>query len=94
LPDYDYYLFVDDDILLDPPTIGGIFKVAVDYNLELCQPSLSEDSVTDWPLLKPGGFLFLHVYNRKWLSVTELWFKKVQCVDRLTMFTWLDSPGT
>lgn len=69
LLNYDYYLLVDDDILVDAATIEAVFKTAVDCRLELCQPSLSEDSATNWPQLKHKAGIRLEFTN----------FVEVQC---------------
>lgn len=59
LLEYDYYFFIDDDLIIDQYTIEKVFKTAKQYHLELCQPSFSKNSNTYWPGLinKEGVYL-------------------------------------
>lgn len=46
---HDYYFFLDDDILLSVQTIRDIFTFAEANNLDLAQPSLTDNSFSSHP---------------------------------------------
>jgi len=56
--DFDYVWFPDDDVDISGRDAERLFQWAHNYNLQLCQPSLSADSAcTNWPITKhvPGS---------------------------------------
>jgi hypothetical protein len=59
MKEHDYILFADDDIRLDSEKVCAIFELARKYQLDACQPSLTTDSVVNWPHTrhKPGVLL-------------------------------------
>jgi len=51
LTQYDYVLFLDDDILLSARDIDRLFAIMRDQKLDLAQPSLTKDSYGSFPAL-------------------------------------------
>jgi hypothetical protein len=49
---YDAIWVVDDDIVLDTGSINKMFKLFVEYELKLAQPSFSKGSKTPWKVTK------------------------------------------
>jgi hypothetical protein len=55
---YDYFWLAEDDILSDVDTINALCQIAVDYNLEVCQPSLDTNSFYSYLItLRHSSFL-------------------------------------
>lgn len=42
---YDYIWFPDDDLVADASTVNRLFEVCREFSLDLCQPSLTLDSI-------------------------------------------------
>ena len=59
IQDYDYVLWLDDDLLVSLDSINRIFEMAESYQLDLCQPSLMPGSDASWrhTYSKPGVLL-------------------------------------
>lgn len=51
LTQYDFVLFLDDDILLSAPDINQLFEIMRDEKLDFAQPSLTQDSHGSFPVL-------------------------------------------
>lgn len=58
---YDYFWFVDDDISTSCNDINNLFKIAVDYQLKLAQPSIS--GFRSFPQTKRVSGMFLRYTN-------------------------------
>lgn len=50
LEDYEYIWLPDWDINFNPNDLNNLFSIAKEYNLDLSQPSLSEDSHISWKI--------------------------------------------
>ncbi len=51
LDQYDWIWMPDYDVHLDATEIDRLFRIAQDYNLNICQPSLTHDSYHSFPLV-------------------------------------------
>jgi hypothetical protein len=51
LTQYDFVLFLDDDILLSAPDINRLFEIMRDEKLDFAQPSLTPESYGSFPAL-------------------------------------------
>lgn len=63
LLEYDYYFFIDDDLIIDQYTIEGVLRVSQGYHLDLCQPSLARGSYTYWPQLMNKEYVYMQYTN-------------------------------
>lgn len=54
---YDYFFFVDDDLVFDSSVFGEWLKIVIENHIDISQPSLTPDSKADWPHLKQQGSL-------------------------------------
>lgn len=61
--DYDYVLFVDDDIVISPYAVETTFELARKYELDACQPSLSAGSTASWPHTRQRDGVVLEYSN-------------------------------
>ncbi len=52
LEQYDYILYLDDDVLITEEAITRLFRLAETLQLQLAQPALTQDSVSAWEVLK------------------------------------------
>jgi hypothetical protein len=50
MDDYEYIWFPDWDISFNPNDLNNLFTIAKEYDLDICQPSLSEDSHISWKI--------------------------------------------
>ncbi len=46
---YEYFLLADDDLEMQAQDINAVFRIAREYRLRVCQPSLTPDSHYSWP---------------------------------------------
>jgi hypothetical protein len=67
LYEYDYYFFIDDDLIINKTDIEKIFFEAKKNKFDLCQPSLSKDSDISWHHLthKDGK----HIENTNFVEI-------------------------
>jgi hypothetical protein len=65
----DLFLFIDDDIVAPAETIRRWCDIAIERHLDVCQPSLTDESKTDWP----------HVASRPHLGHDAGQFVEIQC---------------
>ena len=64
LLDYDYYLFMDDDIIAQQDTVEQIFSMTQQYRLEISHPSYeAEGSEYSWPHLLHREHVILEYTN-------------------------------
>ncbi len=66
---YDYYFFIDDDLIFSPETLHKWLKLVIHNQLDVSQPSLTADSKADWP----------HLVQQKGLGIDFDQFVEVQC---------------
>jgi len=69
LVNYDYTLFIDDDIVIEEKDIKLLVETARLKRLDLCQPALGRDSDISWP----------HLKQKSWPQVELTRFIEVQC---------------
>ncbi len=69
LTNYDYFLFLDDDIVISPASIEKLIATAAHRGLDLCQPSLTATSDVSWP----------HLRHKEIVDVELTEFVEVQC---------------
>jgi len=55
LNSYDFIFMPDDDLEMGAQDINLLFDIAAGFNLDLCQPSLTLDSIPSWPITLWGG---------------------------------------
>lgn len=72
--EYDWFLFLDDDLILKTSDVSSIFELAWKNKLDLCQPSLSHDSAYSWS----------HLLNNPKIKIEYSNFIEIQafCVSR------------
>jgi len=63
LDQYDWIWMPDYDVHLDPTEIARLFTIAQDYNLNICQPSLTHDSYYSFPLVLNDQTKFIRYTN-------------------------------
>jgi hypothetical protein len=63
LPNYDYIMFLDDDIVLPFRDVDRLFQSAADLGLHLAQPALDSRSYGSWEITRQAGGCFLRLTN-------------------------------
>lgn len=63
LDQYDWIWMPDYDVHLEINEIERMFKIAQDYNLNICQPSLTHDSYYSFPLVLNDPMKFMRYTN-------------------------------
>ena len=63
LDDYDYVWLPDWDLSFNCLDLHTIFSIAEQYDLDLCQPSLSSDSYISWTITQHNPELTLRITN-------------------------------
>lgn len=66
---YDYFFFVDDDLIFEPGLFHEWRDIVVKHHLDVSQPSLTHESKADWG----------HLKNQKSLDVDFDQFVEIQC---------------
>jgi hypothetical protein len=49
---YDRFFILDDDIIINVNDINNMFKISIEYNLDICQPSFSSNGKISWNITK------------------------------------------
>jgi hypothetical protein len=78
--EYEYLFILDDDIIFEPNDINKMFNYANEYNLLICQPSLTNNSAISWEITrnKPN----IKLTYTSFVEVGILLFKK-EAIDKL-----------
>lgn len=63
LDQYDWIWMPDYDVHLEADDIERLFRIAQDYNLNICQPSLTHDSYHSFPLVLNDPMKFMRYTN-------------------------------
>ena len=66
---YDYFFFVDDDLIFEPSLFYEWRDIVVKHQLDVSQPSLTHESKADWG----------HLKNQKPLDIDFDQFVEIQC---------------
>lgn len=84
IEEYEYIFIPDDDLIIDTNSINGLFKLAKEYNLSICQPAFDSNSKVSWNVTRHHKNNILRLTN--FVEVTAMLFSKPALVNTMRYF--------
>ncbi|EHQ28620.1 DUF707 domain-containing protein [Mucilaginibacter paludis] len=86
LDQYEYFYFIDDDVVIDTLSINKMFDIVRAFDLWIGQASLTSDSYCSWPILKHNSDCFIRFIGQVEVMAPVLSrFAVKQCLSTFTI---------